>query len=100
MHIAAILFPDFSLILLGVVLYHATNWGAPFWSGLEKIVYYVLFPALLFLATARTPLDISVNGVLVGLALATTAVGIALGWLAKPLFHDSGNVFSSGVQTA
>lgn len=100
MHIAAILFPDFSLILLGILLYHSTDWGTSFWSGLEKIVYYVLFPALLFLATARTPLNISVNGVLVGLALATTAAGIALGWLAKPLFHDSGSVFSSAVQTA
>jgi malonate transporter and related proteins len=100
MHIATILFPDFSLILLGVILFRTTNWGADFWTGLEKLVYYVLFPALLFYSTARAPLDFASTGNLLVVALATTFGGIALGWLAKLLFKPGPMIFESGVQTA
>ncbi|HTN66178.1 MAG TPA: hypothetical protein VL051_08350 [Burkholderiaceae bacterium] len=79
MSIATILFPDFSLILLGFLLFRATNWGAQFWTGLEKLVYYVLFPALLFYATARAPLEFATTGDLLLVALATTFSGILLG---------------------
>jgi predicted permease len=45
---ALLLLPDFALIALGVALLRC-GWLAPdFWSGLEKLVYFVLFPALLF----------------------------------------------------
>ena len=100
MSIATILFPDFSLILLGFLLYRATNWGAQFWTGLEKLVYYILFPALLFYATARAPLEFSSTGNLLLVALTTTFAGILLGWLAKPLFKPGPMIFESGVQTA
>lgn len=100
MSITTILFPDFSLILLGFLLFRATNWGTEFWTGLEKLVYYVLFPALLFYATARAPLEFATTGDLLLVALATTFGGILLGWLAKPLFKPGPMIFESGVQTA
>jgi malonate transporter len=100
MPIAAILFPDFSMILLGVVLMRITDWGADFWSGMEKLVYYVLFPSLLFYSTARTPLDFAATGDLLQVALVTVLAGIALGWLAKPMFKSDPMIFESGVQTA
>lgn len=100
MSIATILFPDFSLILLGFILFRVTHWGAQFWTGLEKLVYYVLFPALLFYSTARAPLDFATTGNLLLVALATTLAGILLGWLGKPLFAPGPMIFESGVQTA
>ncbi|WP_019139454.1 AEC family transporter [Noviherbaspirillum massiliense] len=100
MSLAAILFPDFTLILLGFLLMRITDWGQPFWSGLEKLVYYVLFPVLLFYSTARTPFDFASAGKLLQVALFATGCGIALGWLAKPLFRSGPMVFESGVQTA
>lgn len=100
MPIASILLPDFALILLGVVLMRTTDWGAGFWSGAEKLVYYVLFPALLFYATARAPLDFAATGAMLKTAMITVGCGIALGWLAKPLFASGPMVFESGVQTA
>ncbi len=100
MSIATILFPDFSLILFGFILYRSTRWGADFWTGLEKLVYYVLFPALLFLSTARAPLDFASTGNLLVVALTVTGAGIALGWLGKPLFRPGPMIFESGVQTA
>ena len=57
MSIAILLIPDFALILFGFILNHITGWGRDFWAGLEKLIYYVLFPALLFNSIARTRID-------------------------------------------
>ncbi|RZI41764.1 AEC family transporter [Herbaspirillum sp. HC18] len=100
MSIATILFPDFALILLGFLLMRFTDWGPQFWSGLEKLIYYFLFPALLFYSTARTPFDFGTTKKMLQVALIAVASGIALGWLAKPLFKAPHMVFESGVQTA
>lgn len=100
MSIAVILFPDFALILLGFLLMRFTDWGTQFWSGLEKLIYYFLFPALLFYSTARTPFDFGSTGKMLQVALAAVACGIALGWLANPLFRSPPMMFESGVQTA
>ena len=100
MSIVAILLPDFSLILLGWILFQRAGWGVDFWSGLEKMVYFILFPALLFHATSRTPFDFGHTGKLLETALLASMVGIALGWLAKPLFKVGPMIFESGVQTA
>jgi malonate transporter and related proteins len=63
-----LLAPDFSLILLGLLLRQFSgqdrplgkaiglNLGTAFWAGTEQLVYWVLFPALLFLAAAQAPL--------------------------------------------
>ena len=100
MSITSILLPDFSLILLGLLLHRHTTWGIAFWTGLEKLVYFILFPALLFYATSRTPFDFSHSGKLLQTALLATGAGIALGWLAKPLFRVGPMIFESAVQTS
>lgn len=100
MSILSLLLPDFLLILLGVVLFRRVDLGAGFWPGLEKLVYFVLFPALLFYATSRTPFDFSHSGRLLATALIATGAGILLGWLGKPLFAVEPMRFESAVQTA
>ena len=65
MSLAFLLLPDFTLILLGLMLFRFTRWEPAFWAGLEKLVYYVLFPSLLFYATARAPLDFASTGKMV-----------------------------------
>src|SRR5690606_8615192 len=100
MSTALLLIPDFSLILIGFVLLRITNWGDSFWIGLEKMVYYVMFPALLFLSTSRTPIDLAATGKMLQIAVAVCLIGIALGWLAKPVFKVGPKIFESGVQTA
>lgn len=100
MSIATILFPDFALILLGFLLMRFTDWGTQFWSGLEKLIYHFLFPALLFHTTSRTAFDLGTTGKMLQVALIGVAAGIALGWLAKPLFRSPPMMFESGVQTA
>jgi malonate transporter and related proteins len=100
MSIASLLLPDFALILLGFLLMRFTDWGTAFWSGVEKLVYYYLFPALLFYSTARTAFDFGTTGSMLQLAIAACLAGVALGWLAKPLFKVPSMMFESGVQTA
>ncbi|MGN6390261.1 MAG: AEC family transporter [Burkholderiaceae bacterium] len=99
MQIASILVPDFTMILIGFILIRITDWGDAFWVGLEKLVYYVLFPALLFYASARAPLDFGTTGKLLQVAMSVVVIGIALSWLAKPLFAAGPMVFESTMQT-
>ncbi len=78
--------PNFVLILAGFVLARGFEYGRGFWEGLEKLVYYVLFPALLFRSLALAPIDPGQAGLLVGVGLAFTLAGLALSLVAGPLF--------------
>lgn len=100
MHIVNILLPDFMLILFGAILFRVTQWGKDFWAGMEKLIYYVLFPALLFYSTARSPINFAATGQFLQIAISACLTGVALGWLAKPLFKTGPMIFESGVQTA
>ena len=100
MSIFTLLFPDFSLILIGFLLARHAHWGGHFWAGVEKIVYFIMFPALLFYTTSRTRFDLHATGHLLQVALITTACGMLLGWLAKFMFKTAPRIFESGVQTA
>jgi predicted permease len=51
--IAELLVPDFALIALGFLLRRYGGFSDEFWNHLERFVYFVLFPALLFGALAR-----------------------------------------------
>ncbi|KAF1042050.1 MAG: hypothetical protein GAK35_02936 [Herbaspirillum frisingense] len=100
MDILNLLLPDFSLIALGVLVYRITHWGDEFWAGLEKLVYFLLFPALLFHSTARLHLDLAVTGGLVMTGVLALLCGIALTWLGKPFIRATPMTYESGMQTA
>lgn len=57
MSVAWLVLPDFLLILLGWLLHHRLGFSREFFNGLEKLVYYVLFPALLFQSILKTPIS-------------------------------------------
>ena len=76
MDILNLLLPDFSLIALGVLVYRISNWGDEFWAGMEKLVYFLLFPALLFYSTARLKVDLSVTGGMVQTGVLSLLAGI------------------------
>ena len=56
MNAALLLLPDFALILLGAAIRRWMHLGDHFWSGVEKLVYFILFPALLVNAIIKTRL--------------------------------------------
>ena len=100
MSLALLLIPDFALILFGFFLNRITDWGRGFWGGLEKLIYFVLFPALLFNSIAKTKIDFVAAAPALKTAIVIVLVGILLAWLAKPLFKSAERTFASGFQTA
>ena len=55
MNAALLVAPDFLLIALGALLARRFAYGPAFWEGVERLVYFVLFPALLFRSLATAP---------------------------------------------
>lgn len=98
MSIALVLLPDFLLIAGGALLARVRVFDALFWAGTERLVYFVLFPALLFrsLATGASAIGDSVP--FVATALAFTLAGIALSFLARFLFRLPAGDFAACFQ--
>jgi len=95
---ALLLFPDFALILLGVAVRRWMKLGDHFWTGVEKLVYFLLFPALLVNAILKTPLKLSAAFPLVGAALAAMLVAMLLVWPVRRVFALSPMQFASVFQ--
>lgn len=90
--------PDFLLILLGWLLHHRFGFSREFFTGLEKLVYYVLFPALLFQSVLKTPLSAQTTGDLLIVSLTLVIVGYAVAHLGGHLLKVPGMVRASGAQ--
>lgn len=97
---ALLLLPDFLLIALGFALCRHSPLNRTVWDGVERLVYFVLFPALLFQAVVRHPLQLAQVLPLAGSALAVVACGVAATFLLGRLGGVDGRLFASGAQTA
>lgn len=80
MNYAQLLFPDFSLILLGYLVCRYTALNRPVWEQVESLVYYFLFPVLLFHSIVKSPLDLGAASSLMGAGWATGLIGIAMAY--------------------
>lgn len=100
MSLALLLIPDFALILFGFLLNRFTDWGRGFWGGLEKLIYFVLFPALLFISIAKTKIDFVAAAPALKTAVVTVLISMALAYLGKLIFKPDAKMFASGFQTA
>lgn len=89
MSIVSLLAPDFLLIALGFLLRRSAQFSDEFWTGLEKAVYFVFFPALLFKALARAHVESGSAAALLGAGLAATFAGMVLAYAARRLFSAS-----------
>jgi len=98
MHTALVILPNFALILVGAVLARGFAYGREFWAGLERLVYYVLFPALLFRSLATARIDPAAAGVLVAAAWAFTAAAFALSLAAGPVLRLDRKLLATGSQ--
>jgi malonate transporter len=76
-----LLFPDFSLILCGWLLCRYTALNRSVWQPIEALVYYFLFPILLFGSIVRQPLDLGAASALIAAGVLLGLVGIALAYL-------------------
>jgi malonate transporter len=102
--VIAALVPVFVLIVFGFALRRFLIAEDAHWVGLERLLYYVMFPALLIGTMARA--DLSKVPVLAvgGTMLASVIVVAALCFALKPLFervlHSDGPAFTSLFQGA
>ncbi|MCI5069519.1 AEC family transporter [Acidovorax sp.] len=90
MNYATLLLPDFSLILCGYLICRYTALNRSVWQPVESLVYYLLFPVLLFQSIVKSPVDIGAASGLIaaGLAMGLTAIAMAYSlphwpWLGK-----------------
>lgn len=97
---AFLLLPDFLLILLGYLLCRHTPLNRPVWDGVERLVYHVLFPCLLFHSIVRHPLQLGTALPLATGALAVVAAGILLAYALRALPGVDRRLHASGAQTA
>lgn len=77
---AQLLFPDFSLILCGYLVCRFTALNRSVWGQVESLVYFFLFPVLLFHSIVRSPLDLNAASGLMGAGLVLGLAGIALAY--------------------
>ncbi len=76
---AQLLFPDFSLILCGYLVCRYTALNRSVWQQVDSLVYYFLFPVLLFHSIVKSPLDLAATSSLIaaGLCLGVSAIALS-----------------------
>ena len=78
MNYAQLLVPDFSLILCGYLVCRYTALNRRVWEQVDNLVYFLLFPALLFNSIMRSPVHIGEASHLLAAAFVASGLGIAL----------------------
>ena len=85
MNYAQLLFPDFSLIVCGFLVCRYTALNRTVWEQVESLVYYFLFPVMLFYAIVRSPLDLGAASSLIAAGLLMGVSGIGMAYLLPAL---------------
>jgi malonate transporter and related proteins len=97
---ALLLLPDFALILCGYAICRYTPLDRPVWDGAERLVYYLLFPALLFVSIVRNPLPAGTALQFGALGVAIVGSGIVLAYALRLWPGVDARMHASGAQTA
>ena len=95
-----LLLPDFALIALGYLICRHTPLDRSVWDGAERLVYYLLFPCLLFVAILKNPIRLTEVIALGGVGLAIVGTGIVLAMALGKLPGVDPLTHASGAQTA
>lgn len=97
---AWLLLPDLLLILVGWAVCRHTPLNRSVWDAAERLVYYLLFPVLLFNSIVRSPLRLGETLNLGIAALAIVASGIVLAYALRLFPRVDARMHASGAQTA
>jgi len=95
-----LLLPDFLLILTGFALCRYTSLDRPVWEAAEKLVYYLLFPVLLFNSISRSVLQPSATLHLALGGLAVVGSGVLLAYALRLWRGVDAQTHASGAQVA
>ena len=85
MSILYILLPDVILVALGWIMFNKMGFSREFFAATEKMVYFIMFPSLLFRSVLLSPLSLNTAGTaLLSCALLAFA-GLLIASLARPI---------------
>jgi predicted permease len=101
---AQLLFPDFSLILCGYLVCKYTALNRTVWEQVESLVYFFLFPVLLFHSIVRTALDLQAAShlIMAGFALGFGSIGMSYALPKLPFLrkHIDARLHAASAQVA
>ena len=97
---ALLLLPDFLLILVGWFVCRHTPLNRTVWDAAEKLVYYLLFPVLLFNSILKSPLQPAQTLSLAACGVGTVACGVLIAMALKHWPGVDARLHASGAQTA
>ena len=97
---ALMLLPDFLLILVGWFVCRHTALNRTVWDAAERLVYYLLFPVLLFNSIVKSPLQPAQALSLAASGVGTVSCGIVLAYALKYWPGVDARLHASGAQTA
>ena len=97
---AWLLLPDLLLIVIGAALCRFTALGRPIWDAVERLVYYLLFPILLFNSILKSALDPQQTFGLASCGVATVLLGITLAYATRLWPGVDARLHAAGAQTA
>ena len=100
MSTALLLLPDFLLIVLGFVLCRYTALNRGVWDAVERLVYYLLFPVLLFNSILKSPLQPTQTLHLAAASVGVVGCGIVLALALRHWPGVDARLHASGAQTA
>jgi malonate transporter len=95
-----VLLPDFCLIALGWVLCRYTALDRALWDGVERLVYVLLFPVLLFGSIVRNPTPLEALFQLGGVGLSIVGAGVLLAAALCAWPQRDASLHASGQQVA
>jgi malonate transporter and related proteins len=95
-----LLLPDFLLIVGGLLLCRFTQFGRPTWDVVERLVYHLLFPALLFASIVKSPLRPTDAAAMAGAGVAVCLLGLGLATLLRFVPGVDARMHASGAQVA
>ena len=95
-----LLLPDFLLIALGWVICRFTALDRPVWQAAERLVYYLLFPLLLFTSIVKTPIRPLETASLAAAGVGALAVAIVAAYAISRIPGVDRRLHASGAQVA
>lgn len=84
-----IILPQFLLILFGSGLRKMKSFTESFWSGLETMVFYVLFPPLLFNSVYKSQFNLEASAWFLLVAVSCMLGAVCLSWLVNQFYQES-----------
>ncbi len=100
MFVAKIIIPIFLLILLGAAMRRWFGQREDFWPQLDRLIYFVFFPALLFNTIAPSQIDFAAATPMLLVSTLFMCSGMVIGYVAKYFLHAPSRVYSATFQTS